>query len=141
MKRKLAILTAAALMATPLAANAAPPKKPAAPKKTTRTLTFNYTGALAVDVATGLGATVFGATCALPRCWDFETVKGEKSVTITAKDATGTPISLHTRLDADNSTMVYNCGTAPLKISPKSAHTISVYPAFSAQCQALPTQG
>ncbi|HVE73466.1 MAG TPA: hypothetical protein VNA30_00010 [Mycobacteriales bacterium] len=138
MKRKLAILTAAALVATPLAANAAPPKKPAAPKKTTRTVTFDYTGATLVSA----GVTSGGLdACGLPMCFELDTVKGEKSVAVSAKDTTGTPTGIQVWIDDDYDTVTTHCGSAAITVSPKSAHVVSIRPAIAPACAAVATKG
>ena len=139
MKRSLALLAAVAVVATPLAASAAP--APKAPKKTTRTVTFDYTGFSAAAVS--LGASFSLNNCDLPgQCFDFDTVKGEKNLKVSAADATGQPVGMQIWLNDDyEGGVAYYCGTATLKISPKAANLVSVRMTPLDSCAGLPTEG
>lgn len=137
MKRSLALLAAVAVVATPLAASAAPK----APKKTTRTVTFDYTGFTAGAVS--LGASFSLNNCSLPgQCIDFDTVKGEKNVKVAATDASGRPVGMQVWFNDDyEGTVAYYCGTAALKVSPKSANLVSIRMTPLDSCAGLPTEG
>jgi hypothetical protein len=86
----------------------------------------------------------FNVTCQTPGvgdCFDFSTVKGEKTVVITAKDGSGTPVGLQVFTDGDFQTQTGYCGTATLTVSPKIATQVSVRVVASTDCAALPTSG
>ncbi|MDP3714371.1 MAG: hypothetical protein Q8R60_18015 [Mycobacteriales bacterium] len=137
MKRSLALLAAVAVVATPLAASAAP--KP--PKKTTRTVTFDYTAFTAGTVS--VAASFSLNNCDLPgQCFDFDTVKGEKTVKLSAVDATGLPVAMQVFTNDDYAgNVVTYCGTGTLKVSAKSANLVSVRMTLSDTCAGLPTEG
>ena len=133
MKRTALLVTAALVAVTPLAANAAPAKA------TKRTITATYAGALGASTP----AASFNSNCSggVGDCMEFSTVKGEKTVTITAVDGSGTPVGLQVFTDEDFQTVATYCGKATIAVSPKSATAVSVRPALASDCKALPTQG
>lgn len=133
MNRSLLLLTAAAVALTPLGASAAP-------KPTKRVVTFDYTGFSTVDSP----AVLFNASGLLPicavadSCFDFETVKGEKTIEIAASDPTTGIQIWFDDLYADN--VANFCGKGRISVSPKTAHTISVRPSLGT-CGGPPTEG
>lgn len=137
MKRTLALLAAAAVVATPLVSEAAPKT----PKKSTRTVSFDYSGFSAGAIS--LGASFSLNNCNVPdQCMDFDTVKGEKNVKIAATDATGRPVGMQVWLDGDyQGSVAYYCGAASIKVGPKAAHVVSVRMTPIDNCQGLPTEG
>ena len=134
MKRSLALLAAAAVVATPLAAQAAPAK---APKKSTRVITFDYT------VVRGVAGTVVLNGCEqVPGgCMEFFTEKGEKSIAFSVEDATGQPVAIDVFPDGDYVSNTGLCGKGTYKVSPKRSVGISVRPVASPDCQGVPTTG
>lgn len=133
MKRSVLLVTAAAVALTPLAASAAPAKP--------RTLTFDYAGPATLGHSAGLGlnaSAVPGFCDAVASCWEFSTVKGEKTVEIAADDPS---VGITVWFDgtyADTSKLY--CGTAKLTVSPKTTHAISVRPTVS-DCGGVPSGG
>ncbi|HVE73465.1 MAG TPA: hypothetical protein VNA30_00005, partial [Mycobacteriales bacterium] len=78
----------------------------------------------------------------VPICFNFDTLKGEKSVTITAKDTTGTPTGMQVWVDGEyDPGVTHHCGTAAIKVSTKSAHAVSVRPAIAPACGGVATKG
>ena len=133
MKRTALLAVLAVVAVSPAVAHAAPAKGK-------RTLTYAYSGAVGVSTPAVSGA--LKCQSGMNACWDFSTVKGEKTVTITAKDSTGTPIGLQVYTGDDYAGTVETiCGTGVLSVSPKAVTTVSVRPALSASCAALPTNG
>ena len=136
MKRTLVLLTAAAVVVTPLAASAAPKPKP-----TKRVITSDYSGFQAGGASSVGSFSSENGCLALPACWDFDTKKGEKTIEVKAEDSTGAPIGIQVFFDdayADN--VVLFCGAGKITVSPKAVHTISVR--TSAQdCDGVPTSG
>jgi hypothetical protein len=134
MKRSVLLLTAVAVVVTPLGASAAP-------TATKRVLTYDYSGFQAGG-ASMVGSFSSENGCqAMAACWDFDTTKGEKTIELTAEDSTGAPIGIQVFYDdayADN--VVLFCGAGKITVSPKRAHTISVR--TSAQdCDGVATSG
>ena len=118
MKRSLLVLTAAAVVLTPLAATAAPAKA------TSRTLTYDYTGFQAAG-ATAAGSFSSENGCqAVDGCWDFDTKKGEKTIEIKASDA-GAGFQVFYDDDYAGNVQLF-CGSGKITVSPKGAHLISV---------------
>lgn len=124
MKRSLLVLSAVAVVLSPLAANAAPAKT------TKRTITYDYSGFSNV----GSPVVLFNASAVLPTCqlakacWDFKTAKGEKTIEITASDPrTGFQV-FSDGMYAGN--VEAFCGKGKITVSPKGAHEISVRPAL-----------
>ena len=133
MKRSLALLAAIAVVATPLAASAAP--KP--PKKSTRVVSYDY------QVVRGVSGLVVLNGCAQAPggCMEFETVKGEKTITFAITDSTGRPVAINAFPDGDFNANQEICGKGTFKVSPKSVTAISVRPVASEACEGLPTRG
>jgi hypothetical protein len=130
-----------ALLATLALVAVSPAMAHAAPKSGPRTLTSPYSGPVGVSVTSGLGGAL-NCTGPLAGCWDFTTVKGEKTVTISAKDSTGTPIGLQIFTDDDYANNVqFFCGTGKITVSPKAATAVGVRIAVDAGCAAIPTSG
>lgn len=134
MKRTVLLLTAAAVAITPLAASAAPPKP------TKRTITFDYDGPSAIGTpAFSLNASGVAPICdGYAGCWDFKTVKGEKTIEI----STGDP-SLGFQVWYDGTyadSVVSFCGKGKVTVSAKSAHEVFVRPALD-DCGGLNTGG
>jgi hypothetical protein len=131
--KRIALVAAAALVA------AGPAIAHAAPKASKRTVSYAYSNPVgfttpAANVALKCNAPITG-------CWDFNTVKGEKTVVVTAKDATGTPIGLQVFVDDDYDAVQTFCGTGTVSVSPKRPAVVSVRAAFDPNCAALPTNG
>lgn len=134
MKRTALVATLALVAVSPAVAHAAPKAKQ-------RTITSAYSGPVGVSVTSGLGGAL-NCTGPLAGCWDFTTVKGEKTVTITAKDSTGTPIGLQIFTDDDYANNVqFFCGTGTIEVSPKAATSVGVRIAVDPACAAVPTSG
>jgi hypothetical protein len=132
-KRTALLATFALVAVTPAIALAAPAKS--------RTISSTYTGAPGVSITAGAGAAL-GCTGPITGCWDFNTVKGEKKVTITAADSSGTPVGLQVFTDDDYANNVqFFCGTATIEVSPKAATQVGVRVANDPSCAALPTTG
>lgn len=134
MKRTALLAAAALVAATPALASAAPAKA------SKRTVTSTYQGFLAFTVVDGASGAL---NCqGSGPCWDFETKKGEKTVVISAKDATGAPVPLQVFTNDDYEGTVQNfCGTGTLTVSPKAPSVVSVRTAVSGVCQGVATQG
>ena len=136
MKRIALVVTLALVAVSPAVAQAGG-------KAGTRTVTASYSGfggantPAAAFNAFNLSCTTVG----VGDCFDFSTVKGEKTVVITATDGTGTPVGLQVFTDGDFQTQQGYCGTATVTVSPKVATPISVRVVASADCAALPTSG
>lgn len=134
MKRSLLVLTAAAVALSPLAANAAPPKK------TTRTIPFEYTGFSTIDTPVVL----FNAGGLLPicdvadSCFEFATKKGEKTIEIVGSDPTVGIQIWYDENYADSVTVF--CGKGKISVSPRTTHKISVRPSLGT-CGGVPTTG
>lgn len=131
MKRTALLATLVLAAVTPAAAHAAPAKS--------RTLTYAYTGAVGASTPAVSGA--LKCQSGMSACWDFTTVKGEKTVKISAKDGTGTQIGLQVYTGGDYAGTVQTfCGSGEITVTPKAATVISVRPAVGV-CPALPTSG
>lgn len=124
MTRSLLALTAVAVVLTPLAATAAPPKA------TKRTITYDYNGFSNV----GTPAVLFNASAVLPvcdavdACWDFTTAKGEKTIEITASNpSTGFQVFTDGTYAGN---VVAFCGKGKITVSPKATHEVSVRPSL-----------
>ena len=133
--KRIAVLAAAALMvATPVLAQAAPAKA------SKRTITKTYEGFVGASVA-GV-STSFTACPANDACWDFSTVKGEKTVALSVKDASGSPVAFQAYTDEDyEGTVQVFCGSGSVTVSPKRATPISVRMSLSESCQGVPSEG
>jgi hypothetical protein len=133
--KRTALVAALALVAV------SPTLAHAAPKPTKRTLTAPYSGPVGASVTSGLGGAL-NCTGPLAGCWDFTTRKGEKTVTISAQDSTGTPVGLQIFTDDDYANNVqFFCGTGTITVSPKAATAVGVRIAVDASCAAVPTSG
>lgn len=133
--KRIALLAALAVVAaTPAFASAAPAKA------SKRTITKQYQGFVGASAA---GASTALTACpANDACWDFETQKGEKTVVLTSKDASGAPAAFQAYVDDDYEGSVQSfCGTGTLTVSPKKAALISIRVAPLAGCQGVPTEG
>lgn len=131
MKRTVLLLTAAAVAVTPLAASAAPPKP------TKRTLTFDYTGFATYGID-GLSLSWDAPCTVVDACWDFSTVKGEKTIELAADDPS-VGFQVWTGGDYAGSVVSF-CGKGKITVSPKKAQEISVRP-FLSDCGSIPTEG
>jgi hypothetical protein len=129
-KRTAVLATLALVAVSPAAAHAA---------GGSRTLTFNYSNAVGITSPAANGA--LKCQAGMTACWDFNTVKGEKTVTVTAKDATGTPIGLQIFTGGDYHSVQTFCGKGVISVSPKTAGSVSVRAAFDPSCAAVPTNG
>lgn len=139
MKRTLTLLASAALAVTPalggLDAGAAPK-----PKKTTRTVTFDYTLFSAATVSVAASTSL--NNCGLPgQCFEIDTVKGEKTLALSASDASGQAVGFQVFVDDVYDSVVTFCGSGTVKVSPKSGHLVSVRAAVSDLCAGVPTEG
>ncbi|MBK5307637.1 MAG: hypothetical protein JJD92_13180 [Frankiaceae bacterium] len=133
MKRTALIATLALVAVSPAVAHA----KPA--KASKRTLTFSYSNPVGITSPAANGA--LNCQGPMAACWDFTTVKGEKTVAVSAKDSTGTPIGLQVFTDDTYDSVQTFCGSGTITVSAKSATPVSVRAAFDPSCQALPTSG
>lgn len=134
MKRTALLVTAALVAVTPAVASAAPAKG------STRTLTATYQGF--AGLSTAAVNTALTACPANQACFDFTTKKGEKTVTITAVDQTGTPVPLQIYTDDDyNGTVQAVCGTGTVTVSPKAATPVNVRVVADPTCGGVATQG
>ena len=134
MKRTLVLLTAAAVVVTPLAASAA------APKPTKRVITYDYNAPSAVGTpAFSLNASgVLPMCAAVDACWDFSTVKGEKTIEIAASDPS---VGFQVWYDGTYADSVVSfCGKGKVTVSPKAAHDVFVRPALD-DCGGMNTSG
>jgi hypothetical protein len=132
--KRTALIAALALVAV------SPAMAHAAPKASKRTLTFNYSNPVGITSPAASGA--LNCQGPMAACWDFTTVKGEKTVAVSAKDSTGTPIGLQVWTDDDYAGTIQSfCGTGTLTVSPKAVTAVSVRAAFDPTCAALPTSG
>jgi hypothetical protein len=134
MKRSLLVLTAAAVALSPVAASAAPAKA------TKRTITFDYSGFSTIDSPAVLVnfSGVLPVCAAANSCFDFDTVKGEKTIEVVASSP-----NVGIQIWFDN-TYAGNveafCGKGKIAVSPRTAHTISVRTSMGT-CGGLPTSG
>ena len=131
--KRTALVAALALVAV------SPALAHAAPKASKRTISFDYSNP--VGLTTPAANVALNCTGPIGGCWDFATVKGEKTVVVTAKDSTGTPIGLQVFTDDDYNSVQTFCGTGTVSVSPKRAAQVSVRAAFDPTCAALPTSG
>lgn len=132
--KRTALLAAAALVAvTPALASAAP--------KGPRTLSYDYQGFQAVHSSAVGSGSLEDPCAAVDSCWDFTTVKGEKTIKLTIADGTGAAGFQVWTDDDYTGTVTTFCGTGEIKVSPKTAAAISVRPSASPDCQAVPTSG
>ena len=132
MKRSLLVLTAAAVVLTPLAATAAPAKA------TKRTITYEYSG-FNSGGHSAAGSFNLAAACAgVDACWDFDTVKGEKTIEIKASSP---DVGLQVWSDAAYAdTVQLFCGSGKFVVNAKTAHAISVRTSMH-DCGGVPTSG
>ena len=131
MKRTALLATLALAAVSPAVAQAAP--------AASRTLTYAYTGAVGASTPAASGA--LKCQSGMNACWDFTTVKGEKTVKISAKDSTGTQIGLQVYTGGDYAGTIQTfCGAGELAVPPKATTVVSVRPALGA-CPGLPTSG
>lgn len=132
MKRTVLLVTAAAVALSPLAASAAPTKA------TKRTLTFEYSG-FNSGGHSAIGSFNLAAACAaIDSCWDFETVKGEKTIEVKA-DNPSVGIQIWTDGAYADSVEIF-CGKGKMTVSPKAAHKVHVRTSLH-DCGAVPTSG
>jgi hypothetical protein len=130
-KRTALLATLALVAVSPAVAHAAP--------KGSRTITFAY--ANPVGLSTPAANLALNCQGPIAGCWDFATAKGEKTVTISAADSTGTPIGLQVFTDDDYNSVQTFCGKGVIAVSPKVATSVSVRAAFDPSCAAVPTSG
>jgi hypothetical protein len=135
-KRTALVATLALVVVTPAIAHAGG-------KGGSRTVTASYSGFGGASVPVG-SINMFNLTCGaagVGDCFDFSTVKGEKTVVISATDDSGTPVGLQVFTDDDFQAVETYCGTATLTVSPKAATPVSVRPVLSDACAGVPTSG
>lgn len=97
MKRVVAVLSVAALVASPAVAEAAKKK----PVPTKRTVTWSYSGIAGPSIA-GAGFR-FCAPSGASTCFDVPTEKWETKITVAVKDSTGQKVGLQYAIDDDYS--------------------------------------
>lgn len=131
MKRTVLLLTAAAVAITPVAASAA------TPKPTKRTITFDYTGFATYGID-GLSLSWDAPCAAVDACWDFSTVKGERTIELKADDPS-VGFQVWTGDDYAGSVASF-CGKGKITVSPKKAQQVSVRP-FLSDCGSVPIEG
>ena len=129
MKRTVVLLTAAAVAATPFAAQAAV-KKP-----TKRVVTWEYAGAFGA-YATGVGG---GGNCAGAACFELPTTKYEKHISFSAKDATGAKIGIQYYFDGQYKSVPTVCSTASFDVPPGTV--VSFDTVVTPGCAGVPTSG
>lgn len=133
MKRTALLATLALVAVSPAIAHAAP-------KASKRTITYDYSNPVgitspAVNVALNCNGPIGG-------CFDFTTLKGEKTVTVTVTDSTGMPVGLQIFTDDDYAGNVQTfCGTGTITVTPKTPTQVGVRAAFDATCGGIPTSG
>ncbi|MDT7571020.1 MAG: hypothetical protein QOE05_1194 [Actinomycetota bacterium] len=132
MKRTAVLVTLALVAVSPAVAHAAPKAK-------SRTLTATYSG----FYGTSNPAFSFNSNCTggVGDCFDFSTVKGEKTVVISATDDNGMSVGLQVFTDDDFQGVQTYCGTATITVSPKAATPVSVRPVLTDSCAGVPTSG
>ena len=132
MKRTALVATLALVAVSPAVAHAAP-------KAGKRTITATYSG----FYGTSNPAFSFNLNCTggVGDCWTFSTVKGEKTVAISATDNSGTPVGLQVFTDGDFQSVQTYCGTATITVSPKTATSVDVRPVVTDACAGVPTNG
>ena len=132
MKRSVLIVTAAAVVLTPLAATAAPAKA------SKRTITFEYTGFSSAGHSAA-GSFHFAGGCAVAdSCMEFETKKGEKTIEVKSSQPTAGIQIWFDDAYADNVQLF--CGAGKISVSPKTSHVINVSPSAH-DCGSVPTEG
>ena len=133
MKRVLAVMSIAALAASPTVAEAA--KKPV---PTQRTVTWNYQGVFGAYTSAVGGGGICTANKAA--CFDLPTIKGEKSVKFAAVDKTGRNIAVQWALDGDYQNTTVSCGAGEIPVS--KGTLVSFYMVAGADCPGgVATQG
>ncbi len=135
MKRSLALLAAAALVATPVVAEAAA-KKPA-PKPTKRVVTWSYTGVFGAYASAAGGGGVCGANPMA--CFALPTQKHETLVSFVATDTTGQKIPLQYALDGDYQGNQLTCSSGSTPV--KKGSTVNFYMVAGPDCPGIPTSG
>lgn len=134
MKRVVAVLSVAALVASPAVAEAAKKK----PVPTKRTVTWNYQGVFGAYTSAAGGGGVCGANP--DACFDVPTTKGEKTVKFAAVDKTGQKIAVQWALDGDYNNTTVSCGAGEIPVS--KGTVVSFYLVAGADCPGgVATQG
>jgi hypothetical protein len=128
-----------ALIATLALVAVSPAVAHAGPKASKRTITFAYSNP--VGLSSPAANAALNCNPPIGGCWDFNTVKGEKTVVLSATDSTGTPIGLQVFTDDDYDSVQTFCGTGTISVSPKRPAAVSVRAAFDPSCAAVPTSG
>jgi len=131
--KRIAVVAAAALVA------AGPAIAHAAPKASKRTVSYSYSNP--VGFTTPAANAALKCNAPITGCWDFSTVKGEKTVAISATDNSGTPVGLQVFTDGDFQSVQTYCGTATITVSPKTATSVDVRPVVTDACAGVPTNG
>ncbi len=132
MKRTLVLLTAAALAATPVVADAA--KKPVPTK---RVVTWDYRGVFGAYASMAGGGGVCGANPSA--CFELPTTAKETTVTFSATDSTGQKIPVQWAFDGDYNTNELACSTGDIPV--KKGTLLNFYLVATDACPGLPTQG
>ncbi len=131
--KRTALIAAVALVAV------GPAIAHAGPKASKRTITSSYSNP--VGLSTPAANTALNCNPPISGCWEFSTLKGEKTVVVTAADSTGTPIGLQIFVDDDYDAVQTFCGTGTISVSPKRSAAVSIRPVFDPACAAVPTSG
>lgn len=139
MKRSLALLTAAAVVATPFAAQAAPKAKKPVP--TTRTVTWDYTAVH--GATTPVVFTTFESPCTVNAdgCFELFTEKHETAVSMKVADASGqaVPVQYHFNGEYTAGGVFTSCGDGTFKV--KKGTQVTLATVVDPACAGLPTQG
>ena len=136
MKRTLALLSVAALVATPAVAEAA--KKPAKKVPTKRVVTWSYSGTAGPSIA-GTGFRLCSPS-GLVTCFDLSTEKWEKNVKVQVKDASGQKVAVQYDVDGNYSSGATNiCAAGDAPVGGGSVLTFN--PTFDPTCGAPATSG
>jgi hypothetical protein len=139
-KRSLALLTAAAVVATPLVGHAAPKAKPK-PKPTTRTVTWDYTAVHGATTPVVFTTGESPCTVNADGCFELFTEKHETAVSMKVVDASGqaVPVQYHFNGEYVAGAVFTSCGDGSFKV--KKGTQVTLATVVDPTCAGLPTQG
>ena len=135
MKRTLALLSVAALVATPAVAEAA--KKKPAPKPTKRTVDWSYTGFHGATTPAAYTALENPCTVNAAACFTLTTESYETLVDF--KEASGAKVAIQYFLDDDYDTVATVCTGGSIPVA--KGQQVSFVTVLDATCAGVPTQG
>jgi hypothetical protein len=130
-KRAIVLLTAAAVVAVPVVADAAVRK----PRPTKRVVTWSYTAIH--GVTTPAASTAFESPCTInaDACFDLQTLKHETKVKV---DAAG-KVAIQYFLDGDYDGVQTLCGTGTIPV--KKGTLVTLVTVLDPTCAGVPTTG